>query len=70
MLSLAGAEIGELTRQARKQVKSFSESLTELTRNLDRVVLSNEQDIRDSLSSLRSLLARLDKAVYLQREGL
>jgi phospholipid/cholesterol/gamma-HCH transport system substrate-binding protein len=58
----AGAEIGELTRQARKQVKSFSESLTELTRNLDRVVLSNEQDIRDSLSSLRSLLARLDKA--------
>lgn len=61
-IGAAGTEIGELTRQARRQVKIFSESLTALTRNLDRVVLSNERDIRDSISSLRSLLVRLDKA--------
>ena len=61
-IGAAGTEVGELSRQARLQVKNLSENLTSLARNMDRVVLDNEKDIRDSLSSLRSLLARLDKA--------
>jgi phospholipid/cholesterol/gamma-HCH transport system substrate-binding protein len=61
-IGAAGQGVKELTSQARVVVQKLSESLTGLTRNMDRVVLENEKDIRESVSSLRSLLARLDKA--------
>ncbi len=57
----AGTEIRELARLGRIQVKSLSESLSALTRDLDRVVLANESDIRKSIASLSSLLERVDK---------
>ncbi|MFA0888984.1 MAG: MlaD family protein [Synergistales bacterium] len=60
-IGAAGEEIRELGRLGRLQIKSLSESLTSLSRNLDRVVLENKVEIRNSISSLASLLDRLDK---------
>ncbi len=58
----AGNEVKELTRQARLQVKNLSGSITTLAHNLDEVVMENKEDIRTALSSLGSLLSRLDSA--------
>lgn len=61
-IGAAGAEIQELGRVGRKQVKQLSERLDELGRDLDRVVLENEADVRKSIASLASLLKRADEA--------
>lgn len=58
----AGAEVTGLARQARMQLKAISSNLDSLTKDLDRLVLDNEKDIRASVSSLSSLLKRLDNA--------
>lgn len=58
----AGEEVRHLGREARNEIKVLSNSLARLSGDLDKVVVDNEDEIRASLSSLRTLLGRLEKA--------
>lgn len=58
----AGEEVRNLGREARAEIKVLSKSLVQLSGDLDKMVLDNEGEIRASISSLRTLLGRLENA--------
>ena len=58
----AGEEVRHLGREARNEIKVLSKSLARLSGDLDKMVVDNEAEIRASISSLRTLLGRLEKA--------
>jgi len=58
----AGEEVRALGQDARTEIKVLSKSLNRLSGDLDKMVVDNEAEIRASISSLRTLLGRLEKA--------